>query len=83
MDLFGTGNAVVPPAMAVMNPQEFRIRCWASYNSAPLSTYFIREALRWQPDNGRQFVESHTTRRNATEIGNLDNLIKHFGLYNV
>jgi hypothetical protein len=30
-----------------------------------------------------QFVEFQTTGRNATEIGNLDNLIKHFELYNV
>jgi len=31
----------------------------------------------------QQLVESQTIGRNATEIGNLDNLIKHFELYNV
>jgi hypothetical protein len=42
----------------------------------------IRRTLR-SPMIREQFVEFQTTGRNATEIGNLDNLVKHFELYNV
>jgi len=79
---FGKQNKVVgePAGWGAYEAEEF----WSEKRLDPNDVFTpLREALRWQPDNGRQLVESHTTGRNATEIGNLDNLIKHFELYNV